>query len=152
MKHYITVPIMLQDKMQSYIRQNVMFNVTPFVSEILVGYPDGDFGEQYKKAVHKIAKAHNIQELNANLEGVIDKPRELSHIMKIEEYYKHLLQSLIVYEWYVVTPELADILAGNREIILQFWNMYVWGRQNTNCPLEQDDLFWTLLYEEKINF
>ena len=43
-----------------------------------------------------------------------------------------------VFEWWLVTPYLAELLKGNGEIILADYDCYWWGRTTTGQALYMD--------------
>lgn len=52
-------------------------------------------------------------------------------IADIEEYDE-------VFEWWLVTPYLADMLKDNGEVILAAYGCYWWGRQTSGQGLSMD--------------
>jgi hypothetical protein len=136
----------LRQNMAEYIGENTIANITPLIEEHLQLSNKSTFVRQYKQAIKKLVP-QSIQELNEKLIGVVENPRTINHKQKKEEYYRWLLTKLIVYEWYLVTEDLSDILGSHNEIILKYWNMYIWGRQVTGIPIEKDKLFWSFVEE-----
>ena len=43
-----------------------------------------------------------------------------------------------IYEWWLVTPYMAELLKGNGEVILADYDCYWWGRTTTGQALYMD--------------
>ncbi len=43
-----------------------------------------------------------------------------------------------IYEWWLVSPALAERLQSARAPVLQFHELRMWGRTQTGVPVEQD--------------
>ena len=70
-------------------------------------------------------QGHVINELLRANESMRDR------IANTEEYDE-------VFEWWLVTPYIAELLKGNGEIILADYDCYWWGRTTTGQALWMD--------------
>ena len=70
-------------------------------------------------------QGHVINELLRVNESLWDK------IANIEEYDE-------VFEWWLVTPYIAELLKGNGEVILADYDCYWWGRTTAGQALWMD--------------
>jgi hypothetical protein len=43
-----------------------------------------------------------------------------------------------IYEWWLVSPDLADKLRARRAPVVQFCELNMWGRTRTGVPLTED--------------
>lgn len=54
-----------------------------------------------------------------------------------------------IYEWWLVSPALAEQLQARRAPVLRFCELWMWGRTQTGLPVEQDPTLIAALREIK---
>ena len=77
----------------------------------------------------------NVSYLVAELMGQEKYLDELSELIGQEDYEGNMQE---VYEYYAVTPWLAEKLKAQGELVTEFFNLVIWGRQTTGQLIYMD--------------
>jgi len=95
----------------------------------------------------KLVEKHIIQNINLTMEKAFEENPEILFEAKNYKEDKETGEYPEIYEWWSVSDWLADKLENRGEIVFEYLDFKVWGRQTTGQAIKLDNIIQEIAEE-----
>jgi len=98
----------------------------------------------------KLIEKHLIENINLTMEKALEENPEILYEAKNYKEDKETGEYPEIFEWWSVSDWLADKLENRNEIVFEYLDFKVWGRQTTGQAIKLDKVIQEIA--EEYNF